>query len=177
MPPSDGRQEAGHEAEQEAGQEAVPNAVPRAARDPARLAALYQELILDHYRRPRNRGTLERPDARVVVKNPLCGDEIDLQLRFHHGCVAEARFAGRGCSISQSSASMMTELVRGKAVTEVHALALRFAEMLGGSEEAAADERLGELRALSGVGRFPMRVKCAMLPWKALEDGLKAVRR
>ena len=171
MPPSDGT------GDNPGSPGVVPGAVPGAARDTARLAALYQELILDHYRRPRNKGVLERADARVAVKNPLCGDEIDLQLRFDRGRVAEVRFAGRGCSISQSSASMMTELVRGKGAAEVHALVRRFAEMLHGSEEAAADERLGELRALSGVAKFPMRVKCALLPWKALEEALPASRR
>jgi nitrogen fixation NifU-like protein len=171
MPPSDG---AGGGPIGSAG---APDTTREIARDTARLAALYQELILDHYRRPRNKGTLEGADAHVAAKNPLCGDEIDLQLRFDRGRVAEAKFAGRGCSISQSSASMMTELVRGKAAAEVHALARRFAEMLGGSEEAAADERLGELRALSGVSKFPIRVKCALLPWKALEEGLRVPRR
>jgi len=146
------------------------------APDSARLAALYQELILDHYRRPRNKGVLEGADAHAALRNPLCGDEIDVQLRFERGRVADVKFAGRGCSISQSSASMMTELVRGKTPAEVRALAARFAEMLRGSAEAAADERLGQLRALSGVARFPMRVKCAMLAWKALEDGLKGSR-
>jgi nitrogen fixation NifU-like protein len=147
------------------------------ATDAARLAALYQELILDHYRRPRNKGVLDGADTHVTHKNPLCGDEIDLQLRFDRGRVAEARFAGRGCSISQSSASMMTELVRGKRIDEAHALALRVAEMLHGSAEAAADERLGDLRALSGVARFPVRVNCAMLAWKALAEGLRGADR
>jgi nitrogen fixation protein NifU and related proteins len=144
--------------------------------DAAGVAALYQELILDHYRRPRNKGALERADAHVARKNPLCGDEIELQLRFDDGRIAEAKFGGRGCSISQASASMMTELVRGKTPEEVHALLERFVELLGGSAEAATDARLGDARALSGVSRIPARKPCAAMAWKALEDGLKSAR-
>src|SRR5688500_9326902 len=123
--------------------------------DPAALGALYQELILDHYRRPRNKGEPADADAHVALKNPLCGDTV-----------ADVKFAGRGCSISQSSASMMTELVRGKTVPEAQALLRRVAELLGGSVDAATDPSLGDLRALSGVARFPMRVKCAALAWR-----------
>ena len=88
----------------------------------ARLSALYQEVILDHYRRPRNRGTLAEPTGSASLRNPLCGDEVDVQVALHDGKVAEVKFAGRGCSISQASASMMTELVKGRTPDEVHAL-------------------------------------------------------
>jgi nitrogen fixation NifU-like protein len=138
----------------------------------AEIAALYQELILDHYRRPRNKGTLENADASAEMKNPLCGDEITLQVAFNGNGVGDLRFSGRGCSISQASASMMTQLVKGKDVSEVNALRHRFREMMLGDATAVTDEKLGSLRALSGVARFPARVKCALLAWNALESAL-----
>ena len=138
----------------------------------AEIAALYQELILDHYRRPRNKGTLENADASAEMKNPLCGDEITLQVAFNGNGVGDLRFSGRGCSISQASASMMTQLVKGKDVSEVNALRHRFREMILGDASAVSDEKLGSLRALSGVARFPARVKCALLAWNALENAL-----
>jgi nitrogen fixation protein NifU and related proteins len=146
-------------------------ATPRAAQS-AEIAALYQEMILDHYRRPRNKGTLESADASVEMKNPLCGDEITLQVAFAADGVSELRFSGRGCSISQASASMMTQLVKGKSIEEIDALRRRFRELILGDQTAAADERLGSLRAFSGVARFPARVKCALLAWNALETAL-----
>src|SRR5947207_5711065 len=94
----------------------------------AELSALYQEMILDHYRRPRNKGTLENPDASVEMKNPLCGDEIELQVAFDRDCVCDLRFSGRGCSISQASASMMTQLVKGKSTEEIDAIRKQFRE-------------------------------------------------
>ena len=139
----------------------------------ARLAALYQELILDHYRRPRNKGTLADASARASLRNPLCGDEIDVELALDGDRVADVRFGGRGCSISQASASMMTGLVRGKTVTEAMALGERVSAMLRGDAAAASDEALGDLRALSGVSRFPTRVPCAMLAWQALGRAVK----
>ena len=138
----------------------------------AEIAALYQELILDHYRRPRNKGTLENADASAEMKNPLCGDEITLQVMFEGDGLGDLRFSGRGCSISQASASMMTQLVKGKDVSEVNALRHRFREMMLGDASAVSDEKLGSLRALSGVARFPARVKCALLAWNALENAL-----
>jgi nitrogen fixation NifU-like protein len=141
-------------------------------RSSAEVAALYQEMILDHYRRPRNKGTLERADASVEVKNPLCGDEIGLQVAFDGDSVGDLRFSGRGCSISQASASMMTQLVKGKSVGEIGAIRKQFRDLMLGNAAAADDPRLGSLRALSGVARFPARVKCALLAWNALESAL-----
>ena len=138
----------------------------------AEIAALYQEMILDHYRRPRNKGTLEQADASVEMKNPLCGDEITLQVAFDQDGIGDCRFSGRGCSISQASASMMTQLVKGKGADEINTLRNRFREMILGDTSAVADEKLGSLRALSGVSRFPARVKCALLAWNALETAL-----
>lgn len=137
-----------------------------------RLGALYQELILDHFRRPRNHGPLPDADASVHMHNPVCGDEIRLHLRFDAGRIDEARFEGRGCSISQASASMMTQLLRGRSPAEARSLGERFKAMLHGDEAAARDVALGDLRALAGVRQFPVRVKCALLGWNALEEAL-----
>ena len=142
---------------------------PRSA---AEIGALYQELILDHYRRPRNKGTLERPDASADVKNPLCGDEIGLQVAFDGDCVCDLRFSGRGCSISQASASMMTQLVKGKSTAEIEELRKQFRDLMLGNASAGDDGQLGQLRALSGVARFPARIRCALLAWNALESAL-----
>jgi nitrogen fixation NifU-like protein len=141
-------------------------------RTPAEISALYQEMILDHYRRPRNKGTLENADASVEMKNPLCGDEINLQVAFDGASVSDLKFSGRGCSISQASASMMTQLVKGKRKEEIDAIRKQFRELMLGDSSAADDPRLGSLRALSGVARFPARVKCALLAWNALETAL-----
>jgi nitrogen fixation NifU-like protein len=139
----------------------------------ARLSALYQEVILDHYRRPRNRGTLEEPTGSASLRNPLCGDEVDVHVAVQDGQVTDVKFGGRGCSISQASASMMTELVKGRTPDEVHALGERFAEMIRGNAEAANDQALGQARALSGVSRFPTRVRCALIAWEAMERAVK----
>ncbi len=137
----------------------------------AELSALYQEMILDHYRRPRNKGSLDNADATVEMKNPLCGDEIALQVAFDGDAVSDLRFSGRGCSISQASASMMTQLVKGKQREEIVLLRNQFRDLMLGV--SPADERsLGSLRALSGVARFPARVKCALLAWNALETAM-----
>ena len=140
----------------------------------AEIAALYQEMILDHYRRPRNKGTLPDADASVEMRNPNCGDVIDLQVNFSGDNVAELRFSGGGCAISQASASMMTQIIAGKSASELDVIRGLFRELMLGDATAAADKRLGSLRALSGVSRFPARVKCALLPWNALDSVLAA---
>lgn len=142
----------------------------------AALSALYQEMILDHYRRPRNKGVLDSADVSIPMRNPLCGDEITLELALAGDELSDLRFTGHGCSISQASTSMMTELVKGKSVHEVDTLRERFRAMVMGDAEAAGDESLGKTRCLSGVARFPARVKCALLGWNALEQGLERAR-
>ena len=137
------------------------------------LSALYQELILDHYRRPRNKGTLDDVTHSVSLNNPLCGDEIDLQLRVDGDVIREARFIGGGCSISQAAASMMTQLLKDRSIPQALALADRMSAMMHGDQAAAQDKTLGEMRALAGVSKFPVRIKCALLPWNALTDALK----
>ena len=139
------------------------------------LKSLYQELILKHYRDPRNRGELESPDVEISMNNPVCGDEITLQMRVRNGAIEAIRFRGQGCSISQASASMMAQQLEGKALDDAHRIGARFLEMLHGDEEAARDRALGDLRALAGVAKFPVRVKCALLAWNALQEAEKEV--
>ncbi len=142
-------------------------------RSTPQLGSLYQALILDHYKRPRNRGELEGANAEAHLNNPTCGDEIRLMLRIEDGRIEDAKFVGDGCSISQSSVSMMTQLVKGKTVHEAGALTRRFTQMMHGDAEAARDGSLRDLRVLAGVSRFPVRVKCALLGWNALDEALK----
>ena len=137
------------------------------------MAAVYQELLLDHYRRPRNRGDLPNATVTVERRNPLCGDTLTLQLELEGDRVSEVRFTGQGCSISQASASMMTQLIRGKTLVEASALRDRFRAMILGDVEAASDKSLGDLRALAGVARLPVRVKCALLGFSALEEAVQ----
>lgn len=146
-------------------------------RSTPQLGSLYQELILDHYKKPRNKGQMADPDADVHMNNPTCGDEVHLHLRLKDGVIEDAKFVGDGCSISQASISMMTQLVRGKSEAEALRLAGRFTAMMHGDADAASDRDLGELRALAGVAKFPVRVKCALLGWNALEEAVGAQDR
>lgn len=139
-----------------------------------KLSSLYQQVILDHYRNPRNKEALEEPGLAVHMHNPTCGDEIRLELRVEDGRIARAGFTGQGCSISQASASMMTQILEGKPVDEAMALARRFTEMMHGDEAAAKDRSMGDLRALAGVSKFPVRVKCALLGFDALQEALRS---
>jgi nitrogen fixation NifU-like protein len=138
------------------------------------LPSLFQELILDHYRSPRNKGALEDPSVTVAMHNPVCGDEIDLHLQLDGDRVTAVRFGGHGCSISQASASMMTQQAVGRSIAELQELGELFKSLMHGAPEAARDRRLGDLRALQGVAKFPVRIKCALLPWNALDEALRA---
>lgn len=135
-------------------------------------SALYQQLILEHYRRPSNRGRLAAPTHRGAERNPLCGDEVSVECRVSGGVIADVAFDGRACSVSQASASLMTQAVRGRPVEAVVALADSFAARLHGNAPRAAAP-LGELEGLLGVARFPARIKCALLPWRALVGALE----
>jgi nitrogen fixation NifU-like protein len=137
------------------------------------LGSLYQALILDHYRRPRNRGELPGSTVDVHVANPVCGDEIRLQLRVEGDIIQDARFIGSGCSISQAAVSMMTGLLEGRTLAEAEGLARLFTRLMHGDAEAARDRVLGDLRALQGVSKFPVRIKCALLGFDALEEALE----
>jgi nitrogen fixation NifU-like protein len=154
------------------------------------LEDLYREIILDHYRSPRNRGELATPPAvRVEGFNPLCGDEIVIYADVQDGVLQDIRIGGQGCSISQSSASMMSAAVKGKPIAEVEALTRAFKAMMSIHEQsldgeeaelASVDEdvKLGDLEALRGVVKFPVRIKCATLSWntllQAFEESAKA---
>jgi nitrogen fixation protein NifU and related proteins len=134
------------------------------------LHQLYKEVILDHYRRPRNKGAIDEPTHSITMNNPLCGDVIELLLAVRRGRIEKAAFDGKGCSISQASASMLTERVAGRTPAEALKIAATFTKMLHGDAAAAEDEALGDLRALAGVAKFPVRVKCALLAWNCLEE-------
>ena len=140
--------------------------------DQPKLNSLYQQLILEHYRSPRNKGELEDRTVEVHMANPVCGDEIKLQLRVEDDRIAEARFVGQGCSISQASVSMMTGLLQDRPLSDATELAERFTAMMHGDEEATKDKSLGDLRALQGVSKFPVRIKCALLGFDALQEAI-----
>ncbi len=141
------------------------------------LESIFRELILDHYRKPRNKGTLEEPSVTVAMRNPLCGDEIELQMRIEGERIAELRFKGQGCSISQAAVSMMTERLKDTTLDEASALERRFLDLMRGDESAAEDRSLGDLRALQGVSKLPVRIKCALLGFNALDEAIKAYRK
>jgi nitrogen fixation protein NifU and related proteins len=137
------------------------------------LEELYQEVILDHSRRPRNFGEL--PDASVKVHgdNPACGDEIHLAVKFDgNGGLEEIKFTGHGCAISQASASLMTTKLKGKSRADVERMLRAFHDLVT-SEKNDAPKDLGDLQVMRGVRKFPQRVKCAMLPWRAVEQALR----
>jgi nitrogen fixation NifU-like protein len=149
------------------------------------LEDLYREIILDHYRTPRNRGELPTPPAVVAQgHNPLCGDEITVYLQVDDGVVSDIKVGGQGCSISQSSASMMSQAIKGHGVDEVRSLVRRFKGMMSieddgdgdgdgdGRSTRAGELALGDLEALQGVVKFPVRIKCATLAWNTLLEAL-----
>jgi nitrogen fixation protein NifU and related proteins len=151
------------------------------------LEDLYREIILDHYRTPRNRGELPTPPAVVAQgHNPLCGDEITVYLQVDDGVVSDIKVGGQGCSISQSSASMMSQAIKGHTVDEVRGLVRRFKGMMSiedtadgdgdgdgdGESTRAGELALGDLEALQGVVKFPVRIKCATLAWNTLLEAL-----
>ena len=137
------------------------------------LEELYQEIILDHYRRPRNRGKVDPADVQAKEYNPLCGDEIEVTAKLVDGKIAEIKFDGHGCSISLASASIMTKKLAGKTPEEAAAFIEDFLKMMRG-EKPFGGKELGDLKALEGVLKFPVRVKCATLAWHTAEKGLAA---
>jgi nitrogen fixation protein NifU and related proteins len=135
------------------------------------LEELYKEVILDHYKNPRNKRELPGAELSCSKNNPLCGDEITVHAHLDDGRVAEVTFEGQGCSISMASASMMTEAVTGKTVDEAAGLVADFRSMMGG-ELQPEEDAFGELVALKGVVKYPVRIKCAVLAWDVLQDAL-----
>ena len=138
----------------------------------ADLKALYQEVILDHSKNPRNFHKLEPADRTALGRNPLCGDQFTVYLRMDGDRIAEIGFEGQGCAISKSSASMMTQAVKGKTEDEAEALFDRFHDLVTG--KGADPESLGKLAVFQGVSEFPIRVKCASLSWHTLKAALEA---
>jgi nitrogen fixation NifU-like protein len=143
------------------------------------LSDLFTEIIIDHYQHPHNHGVVVNATQRSRGYNESCGDDIELTLVVKNGIIEDAKFSGAGCSISQASASIMTDLVKGKSVEEVKKLAEKFYALVKGTQAETADdsveEELGDAVALKGVSKFPVRVKCATLSWHTLEDAFKLV--
>jgi nitrogen fixation NifU-like protein len=141
------------------------------------LSDLYQELILDHNRHPRNRRRIASADRRAEGHNPLCGDQVSIELIVRDGVIEDAAFEGQGCAISTASASLMTEAVKGRSLAEAEALFVRFHGLV--TDDRASEDGLGKLGAFAGVRRYPARVKCAILAWHtmiaALEGGHQTV--
>ena len=136
------------------------------------LDALYRQVIMDHYKKPRNKGVIEEDSLTVNMNNPTCGDRIQLSMKIEDGVVSDAKFEGEGCSISMSSASMMTQAIKGRRLEDALKLSKVFSDMMQGKEYDEDDLDLGDIEALQGVSKFPARIKCATLAWKAMEKGL-----
>lgn len=136
------------------------------------LRELYQEVILDHNKHPRNRGKLDHADRTAEGHNPLCGDEVRVYVHTEDDRVTEVSFEGQGCAISTASASLMTEAVKGKTVEEATQLFRQFQTLVTTGDSAFDSERLGDLEVLAGVRDYPVRIKCATLPWHALNAAL-----
>lgn len=145
------------------------------------LEDLYRQVILDHYRSPRHTGSIPSPDATAEGHNPLCGDEVTIELDIDGETVADMAVRGRGCSISQASASMMADAVVGRTIEEAHRLTHRVKAMLDieegdpGLDPERPGAALGDLEALAGVKQFPVRIKCADLAWTTLEEALASL--
>ena len=149
------------------------------------LDDLYKEIILDHYRSPRNQGELDPPAHRCEGFNPLCGDEVIVYVSLIDQKIEDIRIGGQGCSISQASASMMTEIIKGKSISEAEEIIQAFKEMmdiyeseLSGEEtaELSSNVDLGDLEALQGVVKFPVRIKCATLAWNTLTQSISEIQ-
>ncbi|TDG00639.1 Fe-S cluster assembly sulfur transfer protein SufU [Paenibacillus piri] len=138
------------------------------------LDDLYRRVIMDHYKTPRNRGTFENEAVTVDLNNPTCGDKIQLQMQIEDGKVRAAKFTGEGCSISMSSASMMTDAVKGKTLDEALEMAEKFSSLMKGEPVEFEYE---DIEALSGVNKFPARIKCATLAWNALRKGIEQTNK
>ena len=139
------------------------------------LSDLYQEVILDHSRNPRNFGPAEGADLTAKGNNPLCGDRVTIFLKINDDRISEARFDARGCAISLASASMMTEMIKGKSIAEAMALFRKFLALVTGQNGMEAGPDLAELKTLAGVNKFPTRVKCATLSWHAMVGALDGI--
>lgn len=138
------------------------------------LDDLYRRVIMDHYKSPRNKGKFEDGGVSIDLNNPTCGDRITLQMKVEDGVVKDARFVGEGCSISMSSASMMTDAIKGKTLDEALQMAENFSGLMKGE---AIEFEYEDIEALSGVNKFPARIKCATLAWNALRKGVEQAKQ
>ncbi|HLR68636.1 Fe-S cluster assembly sulfur transfer protein SufU [Virgibacillus alimentarius] len=136
------------------------------------LDQLYRQVIMDHYKNPRNKGVIDGDVLTVDMNNPTCGDRIQLQLQVEDNIVKDVKFDGEGCSISMSSASMMTQAIKGKTLDDALQMSELFSDMMLGKDMDTADLDLEDIEALQGVSKFPARIKCATLAWKAMEKGV-----
>ncbi len=146
------------------------------SRPEVQLDELYREVVMDHYRRPRGRQPLSKVDVSAKGFNPVCGDEVEVALQLSGETIAQAQVVSRGCAICTASASMMAEVLPGKSVAQAEADAEEFRQVMHG-KPFPQDRELGDLEALEGVKHFPVRVKCALLPWMTLKDAIAAFRR
>ena len=139
------------------------------------LQELYQSIILDHNRRPKNYGPLEGATSRAEGRNPLCGDAVSVELRVEGDAITDVHFTASGCAVSRAAASIMTQAVKGKSVSEADRLFSQFHDLVTGKLKPTPEEarKLGEMAAFSGVSRFPVRVKCASMPWHTLQAALR----
>lgn len=140
------------------------------------LDQLYRQVIMDHYKNPRNKGSLEDGALTIDMNNPTCGDRIHLTIQVEDGVVQNAKFDGEGCSISMSSASMMTQAIKGRNIDEALKLSKIFSDMMLGKEYDDSID-LGDIESLNGVSKFPARIKCATLAWKAMEKGVSEEKK
>ena len=135
------------------------------------LDTLYRQVIMDHYKSPRNKGTLNGDIVTAEMNNPSCGDRVTVYLHIDRDVVDDVKFEGEGCSISMASASMMTQAIKGKKLTDALKISQLFSEMMLGNDIDPGDLEIGDIQALSGVSQFPARINCATLAWKAMEKG------
>ena len=137
------------------------------------LNELYQEIILEHYKHPHNKGNLQQPDASAEGRNPMCGDEIKVSIEIDGNIIKDIRFDGSGCAISQASASVMTDSVKGMTLDQAREVMQAFSHMIKGGELISKIDHESELAAFQGVAAYPTRIKCAMLAWNALKKSLE----
>lgn len=133
------------------------------------LDTLYRQVIMDHYKNPRNKGTIDGDTVTVEMNNPSCGDRIEVHMSVQDGIIKDVKFEGEGCSISLASASMMTQAIKGKKLEDALKMSSQFSDMMLGEEVDTGDLDLGDIEALQGVSQFPARINCATLAWKAME--------
>lgn len=137
------------------------------------LDTLYRQVIMDHYKHPRNKGSLDGEVVSVEMNNPTCGDTVMIEMTVEDGFVKDIKFDGEGCSISLASASMMTQVIKGQSIDDALKISKLFSDMMIGKDVDAGDMELGDIEALQGVTKFPARIRCATISWEAMEKAAK----